>query len=282
MSPHHSRVSCWHPGKLTYWLWNNNTIETQLIITIKNIAIIIVLRSNVQTATYMLNIKTPATLTGAGLISAIAASLCCITPVVALVAGSSSLAASFSWLEPARPFLVGLSLGVLALAWYFKVKPVTSTNKECCETTKKTSFFQSQTFLLLVTLFALLMMAFPLYANLFYSKPKTQVASITPTNSTQQAIFTIQGMSCAGCEEHVNKELSKENGVAAFTTSYLKRSSLVSFDNSKTGIKTIEAAINRSGYKVKSYELITTPNTLNKNSPSCSKGSGKSCCEKAQ
>jgi mercuric ion transport protein len=92
-------------------------------------------------------------------------------------------------------------------------------------------------------------------------------------------------MTCAGCEEHVNKELSKEIGVAAFTTSYVKRSSLVSFDNSKTGMKTIEAAINRSGYKVKSYKLITTPNTgdaLNKNSPSCSKGSGKSCCEKTQ
>ena len=47
--------------------------------------------------------KTDKKLIGAGLLTAFAASLCCITPVLALVAGTSGLASSFSWLEPARP-----------------------------------------------------------------------------------------------------------------------------------------------------------------------------------
>lgn len=59
---------------------------------------------------------------GAGLISAIAASLCCITPVLALVAGSSGIAAGFSWLEPARPYLIGITILVLGFAWYQKLK----------------------------------------------------------------------------------------------------------------------------------------------------------------
>ena len=39
---------------------------------------------------------------GVGLFAAIAASLCCITPVLVLLAGASGAASSLSWLEPAR------------------------------------------------------------------------------------------------------------------------------------------------------------------------------------
>jgi copper chaperone CopZ len=63
-------------------------------------------------------------------------------------------------------------------------------------------------------------------------------------------------MTCEGCEEHVNNELSKVSGVLAFKTSYASKSSLVTLDKSKVDIKTIEAAINKTGYKVKDYILI--------------------------
>ncbi|MEZ4738860.1 MAG: hypothetical protein R2818_05755 [Flavobacteriales bacterium] len=43
-----------------------------------------------------------------GVVAAIASSLCCITPVLAAVAGVGSLAGSFHWLAPARPWLIGV------------------------------------------------------------------------------------------------------------------------------------------------------------------------------
>ena len=52
--------------------------------------------------------KTDNKLIGAGLLTAIAASLCCITPVLALIAGTSGLASTFSWLEPFRPYFIGM------------------------------------------------------------------------------------------------------------------------------------------------------------------------------
>ena len=67
--------------------------------------------------------KTDNKLIGAGLLTAIAASLCCITPVLALIAGTSGLASTFSWLEPFRPYFIGLTILVLAFAWYQKLKP---------------------------------------------------------------------------------------------------------------------------------------------------------------
>ncbi|HUZ60906.1 MAG TPA: mercuric transport protein MerTP [Hanamia sp.] len=193
---------------------------------------------------------------GAGLLTAFAASLCCITPVVALLAGSSSIAASFSWIEPARPYLIGLSVAILAFAWYLKLKPVKATDINCnCGTTNKASFLQPKTFLGMVTLFAILTMSFPLYGNIFSPKPKVQAAGIASVNNKQQVKFIIQYMSCAGCEAEVNNELSKVNGVLSYKTSYADKSSLVTFDNSKVDVKTIEAAINKTGYKVKTYAI---------------------------
>jgi mercuric ion transport protein len=188
----------------------------------------------------------------AGVLTAIAASLCCITPVIALLAGSSSIAANFSWIEPARPYLIGLSVAVLAFAWYLKLKPAKTNDMDCnCETTKKTSFFQSKTFLGIVTVFAALMMTFPLYAKMFYPKPKAETTAFAVVDNKQQIKFTIQGMTCEACEEHVNNELSKVNGVLAYKTSYVTRSSLVTFNKSKVDVKAIEAAIKKTGYKAK-------------------------------
>ncbi len=206
----------------------------------------------------MISLRSTGTFTSAGVLSAIAASLCCITPVIALLAGSSSIAANFSWIEPARPYLVGLSVAALGLAWYLKLKPTKTNDMDCnCETTKKASFFQSKTFLSIVTLFAILMMAFPLYAKIFYPTPKASTPTLAAVDSKQQVKFTIQGMTCEACEEHVNNELAKVNGVISYKTSYATQSTLVSFDNSKVDVKSIEAAINKTGYKVKNYDLMS-------------------------
>ncbi len=229
----------------------------------------------------MISIKSSGTFTGAGVLTAITASLCCITPVIALVAGSSSIAANFSWIEPARPYLIGLSVAVLAFAWYLKLKPAKTNDTDCnCETTKKASFLQSKTFLGIVTVFAILMMTFPLYAKVFYPKPKIQATTPATVDNKQQVKFTIQGMSCAACELEVNNELSKINGVIAYKTSYPGKSSLVTFDKSKVDVKTIEAAISNTGYKVKGYNVLNNFATCN-SEKSCS-DSSKSCCEKKQ
>ena len=206
----------------------------------------------------MISIKSSGTFTGAGVLSAIAASLCCITPVIALLAGSSSIAANFAWIEPARPYLIGLSTAVLWLAWYIKLKPSKNNNMDCnCETPNKPSFLQSKTFLSIVTVFAILMMTFPLYAKVFYPQPKVQAATVAIVDNKQQVNYTIQGMTCEGCEEHVNNEVSKVAGVIAYKTSYAAKNSLVTFDGSKVDVKTIEVAINKTGYKVTAYKIIS-------------------------
>ena len=109
-------------------------------------------------------------LAGLGLLTAISASLCCITPVLALLAGTSGLASTFSWLDPLRPYLIGLTVLVLGFAWYQKLKPQKQIDCDC-DTTEKTPFIQTKKFLAIVTVFAGLMLAFPTYANVFFPGP---------------------------------------------------------------------------------------------------------------
>jgi mercuric ion transport protein len=192
--------------------------------------------------------KTDKKLIGAGLLTAIAASLCCITPVLALVAGTSGLASTFSWLEPARPYLIGLTILVLGFAWYQKLKP--KKQIDCnCETEEKPKFIQSKMFLGIVTAFAIVMLAFPYYAHIFYPKPEKQVLVVDKSN-VQTIEFSISGMTCASCEEHVNHEVNKLSGIIKSTASFENENAIVEFDNSKTNIAEIEKAINGTGYSV--------------------------------
>ena len=59
-----------------------------------------------------------------GIIAAIAASSCCIPPVIAAIAGVGGAAGSLSWMEPLRPYLIGLAVVAIGYAWYNHLKPV--------------------------------------------------------------------------------------------------------------------------------------------------------------
>lgn len=192
--------------------------------------------------------KSDKKLIGAGLLSAIAASLCCITPVLALLAGTSGLASTFSWIEPFRPYLIGLTVLVLGFAWYQKLKP--QSEIDCnCELDEKPKFMQSKTFLGLVTIFAIVMLAFPYYSNVFYPDSKKEVI-VVDKSDIKTTEFTIKGMTCASCEEHVNHEVKKLNGIVTSQVSYENGNAIIEFDQTKTNESEIEQAINSTGYNV--------------------------------
>lgn len=187
-------------------------------------------------------------LMGTGVFTAIAASLCCITPILALIAGSGSIASSFSWIEPARPYMVGLTMAVLGFAWYQKLKP--EPKDDCgCAIEGKPKFFQSKPFLSLVTLFAALLIAFPTYSKAFFPKNEKTSAVVEKSN-IQTVELNINGMTCEACEEHVNVEVNKLPGIVQSTISYKNRNAVIRFDISKTTIKDITCAVNATGYKV--------------------------------
>jgi mercuric ion transport protein len=140
----------------------------------------------------------------------------------------------------------------LGFAWYQKLRPQTD---DCgCAVDEKAKFIQTKTFLLLVTLFAGLMIAFHSYAKIF--SPKTEKTTIIVEKSNIQTVeVNIKGMSCQACEEEVNHEVNKLPGIIQSKVSYANKNAVVQFDVSKTTIQKIIDAVNGTGYKVTNHSI---------------------------
>lgn len=186
------------------------------------------------------------TVVSIGIFSAMAASMCCITPVLAFLVGASGLATTFSWLEPTRPILIGVTLFILAFAWYQKLKP---TNSCDCEENGNMSFLQTKLFLGIVTVLAGALLTFPYYAEMFYPKQAPKIVVVESQN-IRHAEFRIEGMTCEGCTAHVNNEVGKLDGIIEASASYENGTATVKFDTSKTSIGEIAKVIDSTGYTV--------------------------------
>src|SRR5260370_18486136 len=131
----------------------------------------------------------------AGLLTACVASLCCITPVLALFSGATGIASTFSWLEPYRPYLIGLTVAVLAFAWYQKLKPGKADIDCACEENKP-SFWQTKTFLGIVKLLPFFLMPFQKYSNIFYPRAKKRKIKVWIKTTFQNLSIKIKGIKC--------------------------------------------------------------------------------------
>ena len=184
-----------------------------------------------------------------GTLTAIGASLCCITPVIAVLAGSTSMASSFSWMEPFRPYLIALTIIVLLYAWWDKLKPKKQGIACACDEDEngKVSFWYTKTFLAIITIFSILMLSFPSWGDTFIKQKTSKVLIVQSSNILKKTI-NIEGMTCAACEATVAKVSSEVNGVIDVKASTPNKNAVVQYDKSKTNIKTIMDAIEVTGY----------------------------------
>lgn len=100
---------------------------------------------------------------GVGAVFAAAgASLCCILPVAVAVLGVGS-AALAAQLEPLRPWLSGLTVLLLGIAFYRSYRPVECAPGETCAVPANRR--RNRILLWVVTVVAIALMAFPYYAS---------------------------------------------------------------------------------------------------------------------
>lgn len=196
-------------------------------------------------------------LSGGGIITALLASLCCITPVLAVLGGLGGIATTFSFLEPLRPFLIGLTVIVLGYAFYKAYKPKKNSDIECaCETDEKPKFINSKKFLWIITTVSALLITFPYYSKALFPSDNQNVV-IVQSNNIVKAKLNIEGMTCTGCEESVDYALKSEAGVVSATSSYKTGIAYVEYDKTKIKPEQLKNAVEEKvGYKVKNVEKI--------------------------
>ena len=190
--------------------------------------------------------KAPKVTANAGILTALASSVCCITPLLAMVAGTSSLATTFDWIVPARPYFIVGTVFILGFSWYQQLKPVSEASCNCEPENKP--FMQTKKFLSMVTLAAVLLVTFPSYSGLLYHQKQEVKQPISKKGQT--ACIKIKGMTCEGCEHHVTQEVNKLKGIQQVQVSYKNASATVKYDSTKTSLAEIKKAVGATGYKV--------------------------------
>ncbi|GAB3869990.1 hypothetical protein GCM10028824_17960 [Hymenobacter segetis] len=188
---------------------------------------------------------------GAGLLAAVAASLCCITPLLAVIGGLSGAAGAFAWVEPYRPYLVGLTVAAFVVAWYQQLRPKPAA--DCCAAPQKLTFLQSRGFLGLVTVLAAALLTFPYYAAILYPRPQARAALSATSGALptwQTRTYRIGGMTCAACAQHVEQAVQQVPGVQAVSVSYDQATAQVRFDAAQAQPAQVESAINSTGYHI--------------------------------
>ncbi len=184
---------------------------------------------------------------GISMLTALGSSLCCIIPTISIVAGTSSLATSLSWLQPYRPYFISGAILTLGFAWYKVLFP--KKEEACnCEASEKKSFFKSKTFLGLTTVVAVLLITFPSYSRLFFNDP----LFFAPSTGSETVTIHVSGMTCTGCELQVEDEVKALAGIISVKASHTDENTIVQFDQSKVNLDKIVEAINKTHYKATS------------------------------
>ncbi len=198
------------------------------------------------------------------LVSAIMASACCWLPLVLLAVGVSG-AGIASTLEAYRPLFMVITFGFLGAAFYFTYRPKKTTTagghrccateptsgEDCCAPATKGRFnmmAMNKVMLWGVTVMAVVFLLFPSYVGALFGTGDENAV----TSNMNQAVITVDGMTCEGCSTTVAQAIRSVPGVQGVTVSYAKREAIVGTALSKPIPKDeIIAALTDAGYSGK-------------------------------
>ncbi len=173
------------------------------------------------------------------LVSATMASSCCWLPLL-LLAGGVSGAGIASALEAYRPVFIVVTFGFLAAAFYFTYRPKgamgggaraccatdADESEACCAPASKGRFNMmslNKAMLWAVAVVAVVFLLFPSYVGTLFGS--SDQAAITA--NMNQAVFKIEGMTCAGCATVAEKALRDVSGVLAVEVNYEKGEAVI-------------------------------------------------------
>ena len=194
----------------------------------------------------------------AAIIAAVAASVCCVGPLVLIGLGiGGAWVSNLTALEPFRPYFMGITFLFLGYAFYRiykKQKPEECEPGGYCANPKSDRI--NKISLWTVTVFILVLFAFPYIAGYSVSSSGDTASSAFDIGEVQKAILDVPGMTCASCPATVKAALTDVPGVLKADVSFEKKKAVVLFDASKTSLQDLVKATTNAGYSA-------TPSDIN-------------------
>jgi mercuric ion transport protein len=188
---------------------------------------------------------------GASLLAAIGASLCCTLPLIAAIAGVSVAGVS-SFFAAWRPYLLALTVALLALGFYFsyrKPRQASCAPGSACE--RPTTGRYGRLGLWLAAVFVILFAAFPYYSRkvsrVLLADKRAPIAS--SAISIEHVSLSIQGMTCPVCAQGVERRLNAIHGVTKASVSYEQKRAEIDYDPHLVNLDELEQPFRDAGFK---------------------------------
>ena len=201
---------------------------------------------------------------GGAVVAAIAASLCCVGPVLFAAFGLGAFGAAAIF-QSARPYLLAGAVLLLAI-WFYRVylrREASCAPGEACAT--KLVKRVGRAGLWIASLAVLVFALTPYYVGHIASALARRQPTAAPTSSAakpsdsnetfaaglETVTVKIEGMSCTACEVPVRDALGHIPGVRAADVSYRRGDADIKYDPKQTDIGRIKRAIDSTGYRAK-------------------------------
>lgn len=193
--------------------------------------------------------------TGAAIAAAVAASSCCILPLVFGAAGISTIALAGTF-ESARPYMLGVTAVLLGLGFYYSYfrKPSCEPGG-ACETPRRGLRRTNTTMLWVATAAVVALALFPSYAFVFAGSETPAVSGVGSIDS-KQVVLEVSGMTCEACTVSVQNELAAVPGVLRSEVDFEAGKAIVLVQTDAPPIAdALLAAVDRAGYSA----VLTAP-----------------------
>lgn len=176
-----------------------------------------------------------------GVLAGIAASLCCIGPLLALSLGLGSFAAA-TWFAQWRPILLAVTFVLLGLAWYLTYRrlKVDCEDGVCARPPGKAA----RASLWLGTLVALGAAVYPSLPAVNRSIDSTAIAA----NDSRLSVL-IPSMDCPPCAAGIEASLGRAAGVKQAAVNYDSKEAVLVYDPSITNRDRLLSLIDASGFR---------------------------------
>ncbi len=180
------------------------------------------------------------------LFSAVLASMCCIGPLILAGFGLGGVG-MWKRFEEYRPVFMAVTILLIGTAFYFTYrKPKVVCEDPCC--TPKSNRF-NKVMLWVVTIFAAGFMAFPYFSSAFVSGARD--SSNISSKTSVEMVIKVEGMTCSGCEAHIEKAARSVPGVINAKADYKNKEARIAWETTpdKASIQELIKAIADAGYK---------------------------------
>ncbi|MFQ6605261.1 MAG: mercuric transporter MerT family protein [Fidelibacterota bacterium] len=186
-------------------------------------------------------------LIAAGL-AALAASICCVGPLVLLGLGiGGAWVGTLTAFEPFRPYLMALTLIFLGYAFYKIYRQPKA--EDCAPGTycanPKSDRINKIT-LWTVTVLILGLLAVPYLSPVVFADRKEPMAVNT---NLREVVLDVPGMTCASCPVTIRKSLQRVDGVIEASASFEAKTATVRYDPSKISTRDLLKATRNAGYE---------------------------------